>query len=192
MVLNKRERTIAIVVGVCLALLGLYYFIVDPYLSYRDDLSSQETKALAQKAQMSRTLTQAKGSETQWKDLLATTLKSNANDAQFQVEEVVIQLAQACNVQISTFRPEPGVGDDKAALQPITFRFTGTGNFRAVSHLMLALEEPKFPVKVTNVNLTAQKPGVDNLQVQLALATVSYNKAAEVKPRTAVLRPAAQ
>ncbi|HVX83360.1 MAG TPA: type 4a pilus biogenesis protein PilO [Phycisphaerae bacterium] len=189
MVLNKRERMIAIIVGAAFALLGLYYFILSPYLSYRDDMAAQEAKVTAQRAQMSQTLTRAKKADKEWKDYLATTLKDNPTDAQIQTEEIVIQLAQACNVQINTFRPEAAGGDEKTALLPTTFRFTGTGNFRAVSHLMLALEEPKFPVKVTNVNLTAQKPGIDSLQVQLALATVSYNQASEVKPRTPAPRP---
>jgi hypothetical protein len=177
-VLNKRERTTAIIVGIGLAIIGIYYFAVDPFLAYRDGLVVQKQKVDQRKKDLAETLRRASIAEKDWKDMLGSSLKDNPTDAAIQAQSDVIMLARECEVGITAIRPESALNsDDKAAFQPQTLRFTGSGSFLSVSKLMLRLENPQFPVKVTAVSLSPhEKPGIDNLQVQLSIATISFNK----------------
>jgi hypothetical protein len=181
MVLNKRERTTAIVVGVGLALVAVYYFAIDPFLTYRAKLASDGVKLQQQLKTANDTILRSKRADTEWKALLANSLKTTPTEAALEAQTAVGNLALECRVGITAMRPESALGaDDKGAFQPQTFRFTGTGSFQAVSHLLYRLENPTFPVKVTAVNLSPhEKEGTDSLQVQLSIATVSYNPNAE-------------
>jgi hypothetical protein len=186
MVLNKRERTTAIVVGVALALVAVYYFGIEPFLGYRAKLASESVKLQQDLKAANLTILRSKQADVQWKELLASSLKTTPTEAALQAQTAVGNLALESQVGISAMRPESALsGDDKGAFQPQTFRFTGTGSFRAVSHLLYRLEKPTFPARVTAVSLSPhEKEGTDSLQVQLSIATVSYNPKAEATKNT--------
>ena len=63
MVLNKRERTTAIVVGSLLALLALYYIAIGPFLAYRGTLEKQRAKLVKDKNYYNRTISEATTAE---------------------------------------------------------------------------------------------------------------------------------
>lgn len=180
MVLNKRERTTAIVVGACFVLLGVYYFIVTPYIDSRDAQQKQIAKLQSTVTDMKNKRSMAITDQKDWDKMLSETLQQSPADASIQAIDDVTQLAQSCNVTVTAYRPENNLADDKATFNPETIRFTGTGTFHAVARLMYRLENPNFPVKVLSVGLSPhEKEGIDNLQVNLSVATIAYNKASE-------------
>lgn len=192
MVLNKRERTTAIVVGACFVLLGLYYFVVTPYMDSRADQQKQIAKLTSTVTDMRNKRTLAVTDQKDWDKMLADTLQQSPADASIQAIDDVLQLAASCNVQVTAYRPENNLADEKATFNPETIRFTGTGTFHAVARLMYRLENPSFPVKVLSVGLSPhEKEGIDNLQVNLSVATIAYNKASEAANNQKII-PAAR
>ena len=182
MVLNKRERLMAIVVGIVVGLAIVYYVAIGPFLDYRAQITTDLAKAAKTQHQYALTDQRYKQAEAKWKALTTgekRPIVDDQNVAAIQGGEALTDWAQEVNLYVTAARQDTMSSvDDKASFIPITFHVVATGSFKSVCDWMYKLERPTLPMKVTDISITPHgRKGTDDLSVTATVATVYLNPA---------------
>jgi hypothetical protein len=170
MILSKREQRIAVISGVGLVLLAIYYMVLSPYLDERDDNASRLT-SLNQKFSDASTLF---GRELHlrrvWNEMQQG-LNVDASTAESQAQQAVIDFADASGMTLTGLRPgKTSPGEDN--FQIISFTVTGTGAMPDIARMLWALESSSVPVRVSDLQLKPRKEGTDDLLAQFTLSAL--------------------
>lgn len=189
MVLSKREKFVAIALGGALAVLVLDRLVYTPLNDWGDQLATDQAE-LQQNEDQQQTLFQRQHNLRKvWAELNSGGLKSDASEAEAQVEHELSQWAQESGVALTSLHPEPR--SPKNGFLQINFLATGTGTLAGASKLMYRIETAKIPLRLEDVQLASRKEGNDDLTITLKLSTLSTAPAGKGPRNTARMRTAA-
>ncbi|HXE55360.1 MAG TPA: hypothetical protein VN541_20215 [Tepidisphaeraceae bacterium] len=171
MVLSNREKSIAIGLGVVVALVLLYQFVYSPLFSWQDDLEAAATDVQAQKDADAKLSKKHADLKKVWADIMAGGLKSDASDAESQLQQGLTDWARESGITLTAQRVE-GRPPEKNGFIQIPYQASGTGNSAQVSKLLWQIENTRIPVRIKQMQISSKKDGVDDLQIQLSLSTL--------------------
>lgn len=170
MALSKREKTIGLVAGAAIGILGLNYYVLEPYVQARENVAN-ELKA-AKKAEDDAQLTirrQVKAKKA-WKIMTTSGLMTERSAAEQQMASRMEQWARQCGVESQSQKLDPVTRNDQ--VQVVKLRWTGTGSMANASKLMWRIETADIPLKIDEVSLAARKEGTDDLTINLTISTI--------------------
>ncbi|MDB5172411.1 MAG: hypothetical protein JWO87_873 [Phycisphaerales bacterium] len=177
MVFSKREQQLGIIVGVAVALAAGYYFVVKPYTDRLATVSGQQ-KDTEEKLKAARTLFEQRIElRTQFKKMVAGGLKSDRSEADSQVQHALRDWSQECGLRTLSVKPERETTERN--FLALSFHLTGSGSQASIAKLIWAIETAPMPMRVDEVQLSPQKEGMDDLQLQLTVSTLCLNPEAD-------------
>jgi type II secretory pathway component PulM len=185
-ILSKREKYIAIGVGIAVGLLVLDQYLLSPFLARDKAITAETDKVQQQLSRATKLMKEQRDLKPVWADMTSGGLKTTREEADSQALNAVREWAQDAGVSIVALGSSRYSEEQKFMVS--TFHVTGTGRMQSISKLMWALETAPIPVRVNEIQITPQKEGTDNLQVQLTVSTLSALTAEPEKPdrRTSV------
>ena len=189
MVLSKREKFVAIALGGALAVLVLDRLVYTPLNDWGDQLTTDQAELQQNKDQQQTLFQREHNLRKVWAELNSGGLKSDASEAEAQIERAVSQWAQESGVAVTSWHPEPRTA--KNGFLQINFLATGTGTLAGASKLMYRIETAKIPIRLEDVQLASRKEGNDDLTITLKLSTLSTAPAGKGPRGTARVRTAA-
>jgi hypothetical protein len=175
MTLGKRERILAIAVGVLVVGAVVYAYPLSSYLDER-------AKVIADTQTVNKDLKLAHARDTvgqravaEWKQLLAKGLKSSLADTESQALHFLGDWAKAAGVMLPSVRADlvgqVGGGD----FQQVRIIATGgTGTSNAIDKLIWTLETSEVPLQVSELHLNSRKDGMDDLSMTLTVNAIAY------------------
>lgn len=170
MALTQREKKIVVLTGVVLGSLGIYQYVLTPYVDARAEVGKEMTKVQADVSAGRKTLRKQAESEKQWSDMVNGGLKADPYEAEQQMLYDVGDWAREAGLAVQNRAPERVARSDRT--QIVRLRLTGTGSTAAVAKLLHKVEMSPVPLKVEEMNLNAPKEGQDSLTVNLTVSTI--------------------
>jgi hypothetical protein len=171
-VISKRERYIAIGVGVAVGVLALNSVALTPYLDARtkiaDDLAATNQKLADSDGLFNR----QRALRPVWEKIEHAGLMTDAGDATIQARQAILDWVDGAGLFVAHFQLEPR-SSQSGQFQVIIFHITVNGPLYAISRLLWSTETAEIPLRVNEMQISPRKEGTDDLSVQLTISTLS-------------------
>ena len=169
MVLTKRERIILIVTLLCVGLLIVSKFVVDPVQVRLDEMEAQRQQLQGDLEEAQMLLDNRGTMQRKWNTLVADGLRNDA-EAESKVLGALGEWAAAAGLSLSSIKPDR-VASDKG-LQEMIFTVAGKGTIEAVSRFLWQVETAPQPAKVRDMQLGSGSESESTMSLQLHLSVL--------------------
>lgn len=183
MILSKRERYAGIVAAVVVGLFAIDHYALQPVLDRR---SQVQREIDAQQEQLVRALGLFKNKTkliNRWDNMVSSGLGTNASAAESQVLQKLSAWAQEAGLNLSSVKPESPVAEKQ--FHKIVFRATGSGTMASVGGFLWRIQSARIPIRITDLQITPRKEGMDDLSLQIGISTVYLAPEPEKQPKAA-------
>ncbi len=170
MVLSRRERYVLIATAAVVAVLALDRLAVSPLLARRAKTGAERDRLVSERDRANVLLARREQLAPRWRQMEATGLKSDAGEAESQILHAIRDWAEEAGVSLSLLKPDRLA--EKSRLPEIAFQASGTGKMGSVARLLWRVQTATIPIKVTEIQLSARKEGVDDLSFQMRISTL--------------------
>jgi hypothetical protein len=171
-IVTKRQRYLALATVAVVVIFGLDRFMVGPLMAQKEQLDVSIAEQQQRLAAAQRTFTTSRRVSGQWNAMLAGGLKTDISEAESQILHAIREWAQGAGMALSSVKPERI--EREKDFQKITLRATGTGTMQQVSRFLWQLQASPIPVRITDLQINARKEGIDDLSIQLGIATICF------------------
>lgn len=179
MVLSKRERYVALVTVIAVAVLGLDHYALTPLLDRREQLRTDKASLLGELTQAQALFDRRKLLTPVWRRMAESGLNTDAASAEPKALNQIREWYQQSRLNMTSLKPERTSGKDES--QEIAFQAAGTGTMESVARFLWLLETSPLPFKIEQLQLGARKEGVDDLTVQVRISALCLSPAS-LKP----------
>ena len=187
MVLNQREKIIAVALGAVIGALVLDRIALSPYLAARAQTmadTADVTRKLEEAHQLRQRATRA---EATFATMVSKGLQKSVPDSEGQTLHALQDWAQAARFDLQSLKPDRV--SQAGEFQEVRFAVQGSGSMGNLSKLLWSIETSTQPLRILELRMVPRKEGTDDLQVQLSVSTIVYAPPAADKNAT---RPAAK
>jgi type II secretory pathway component PulM len=181
-VLNKREKSIAIALGVIVALVVLYSFAIEPYFTARTQAQENLDTADRGLKQASSLFQREKRLRPVWTQMTENGLTATPSDAQAQLLNSLNTWVQESGISLSSMHPDRPAPEKEKQFIRVGVKLSGSGPMSAVAKLMFRLETAKIPLNVEDMQVNQRKDGTDDLQITVSLSTLCLASPDNSKP----------
>jgi hypothetical protein len=173
-VLNKRERYIAIGMSAAVFLLIFNSFVWNPYWTGITDIQTQTKKAQDDYDAGQATLHRQARLQPVWKEMLSGGLRSDESLAQSTSLRAFGEWARYANVNFDSERAERAVqqGQFYTMAFNVDFGVQQNNSERPITQFLWAAENASVPMRINKVTVSSVKEGTENLTVKLNLSTL--------------------
>lgn len=172
MVLNKREKSIAIALAVVVGLVLVYNFVIERYWDARTQAISDQDSAQQKLDQAENLFAREKRLRPVWTHLTENGLTATPSDAQAQLLNSLNTWVQESGVALLSMHPDRPTPEREKQFIRVGVKLSGSGPMSAVAKLMFRLETAKIPLNVEDMQINQRKDGTDDLQVTVTLSTL--------------------
>ena len=193
MVLNKREKSIAIALVAVVGLVLVYNFGIEKYWDARTQAVAERDTAEQKLRQADNLMLREKKLRPVWSQLISNGLTATPSDAQAQLLNSMNTWVQESGIALSSMHPErlPTAPEKDKQFIRVGVKLAGSGPMSAVAKLMFRLETAKIPLNVEDMQINQRKDGADDLQITVTLSTLCLAPGADNKPAKANARSVA-
>jgi Type II secretion system (T2SS), protein M subtype b len=185
---SKREKYIAIGTISAIVLLLADTLVIEPYWDGLKDIGDKRGIASQQLADDGNLLYRQAHLQTIWSAMKTHGLKTVESQADSQLQHAIYDWSQQAGVTPQTLKSDqPRKEGD---FQVIGYRVTASGSMLQISRLIWALETATIPIRVSDIRVTPEREGTDQLSVQLGVSTLCA-PASQVTPAPGPATPAA-
>lgn len=170
MILSKREKYVAIGTATAIALLVIDSFIVEPFISELSAIQDGRAQAARQIVDAAATFSHQNKLKKIWADMQANGLKTQEAQADSQLYHALLDWAQQAGANTQVLKSD--LPKKEGLFTVIGYRVTATGTMRSISRLLWDLETATIPIRVTDVRVTPQREGTDDLSLQVGVSTL--------------------
>jgi hypothetical protein len=172
MALSKREKLIAIGVGLAAVVFAGDRYVLTPYVEARKDVTNDLTTTSGKLREARNRLARARRMDRDWRDMEsgAGGVKTDQSAAQLQVLEAAGDFAREAGVNLTSRTPQPENRTDRT--QVLRLHAIGTCNMASAARLLWRVETAPIPLKVDELTLSSTKPGTDDLAINLMVSTI--------------------
>jgi hypothetical protein len=174
--LTKREKYIAIIMGLVVVAWLLDSFVISPYF---DELSSLETARQSAQSALddgNQLLTDQRIKTPLWQAMLKGGLVLDESHAQSQARQALDEWSRSAGITLDSTTPERT--SEEGPFQMINFNIDfsvqGRGSMYSLAHLLWLLETAPIPMRVNSVKITSTKEGSDALTVKQLSVSALY------------------
>ena len=191
MVLSRREQIIGLVTAGVLGLLALDHVALSPLLERRASADTDLRAAEGDALRADQLLQNAPRMLTRWKTMKDAGLKSDATESKSQAMRKLLEWERESGIEFTSLQPDRGdagaMGSRKHKdFQQITIRASGTGSMRSVSRFLWQVQTAEIPMRITDLQIDARKPGSDDLMMTLSVSTLALAPPPDAKTAAAV------
>jgi hypothetical protein len=172
MILSKRERYILIAVVAAVAIFALDRFAVTPLWAKKNELAIQVLDRQGKLGRADELEKNRKALGDKWKAMSLAGLKTDASAAESMVLHAVRDWATESRLTLSSMKPDKTEPDKQ--LHKLHFRATATGNMAGMTSFLWRVRNATIPIRVTELQISSRKDGVDDLTMQIGLTTIFY------------------
>jgi hypothetical protein len=171
MVFSKRERIVFVLAGAAVAILLLNYYILVPLWDARDEAKQRRAGLAGEVFNANLLLDKSREMSIKWQEMVASGMKGQPEETEIQVQRAVDIWSKEAAMKVSSVvRQERSTGN--TLLPEMCFHASGEGNLQAVAGFIWRLETAKFPLRIQSFQISSQKPGADDLTVQVDFSTL--------------------
>jgi hypothetical protein len=181
--MSKRERLIVIGTGLAALIFVGDRYALTPYMQAREQVSQDMKSVSGRLGEARNRMKRAGRMEREWRDMLAGGLKTDQSVAQFQVLNAVGDWADEAGVNLTSRTPQPESRNDRT--QIIRLHAIGKCTTASVARLLWRIETAPIPLKVDELTLSTNKPGTDDLSLNLVVSTIWVRPETPADARTA-------
>ncbi len=169
MVLTQRERIILIVTLLCVGLLIVSKFVVDPAQARLDEMEAQRQQLQGDLEEAQMLLGNRGTMQRKWNTLVADGLRNDA-EAESKVLSDLGEWADNAGLSLSSIKPDR-VASDKG-LQEMIFTVAGKGTIGAVSRFLWQIETAALPARIRDMQLGSGSESESTMSLQLHLSVL--------------------
>jgi hypothetical protein len=184
--LTKREKYIALGVGIAVSLWVLDSVLLTPYLSERVTLATQLKDANQKLSDTTVLFARRQRLQSIWSDMQKGGLKSDSSEADTQAQHAVLDWFARSGVYLALLKSDPHVTEE-GKFEVIKYHIQGEGQLWQIAQLLWAMETATIPVRVDDLTIKPRgREGTDPLSVELAISTLSFTPEPDRTPRPAL------
>src|SRR5437016_657117 len=169
MALNKREKILALGVGVVGVILAVDLLVIEPFLAEAEGLAKLCSGDASEKNTAGQLRIDEKELKEKWAARRKDGLAEDPKDAERQVLGALKDWAGETGVVIASVRPD--YVESKKEIREIMVSASASGSNEAMIKFLFKLQTAKFPVRVTEFKLGARADS-DELALQLKISTL--------------------
>jgi Type II secretion system (T2SS), protein M subtype b len=183
-VVNRREKTIAIILAAALGAWLADQYVIEPYIEQFRDLQKQTQTRGGELDKANRLLANNDRVTKNWKEQLAGGLSSDPAAAEAQALHAIRDFAQNSRVGLVSLKPDRtgrlrSADEGATDFMQIRLQATGTGTTSAIANLLWQIESSSLPLKINDVRINSRKDGADDLSFALNVSTIYFSLAPE-------------
>lgn len=168
--LNERERKIAILTGVVVVLLLLYYVAYEPYSSKRADVLSSIADTQDKLDHANSVFSRERRLAKVWAELQAGGLNVDPAQAGHQTLAALDTWAKNSGFTLITYKPDRT--SQEGTFDVVSVNASGTGRMPQMARMLADIETAGIPIRINDLTITPQKEGTDDLQVRFGLSAL--------------------
>jgi Tfp pilus assembly protein PilO len=169
--LSKRERSIAILAGAVVLLLGLDTYVLSPLLASRDQLALQRETLRRELNEARHVMIRSRAANHRWKELRAAGLVADPSTTESGLLNAMRGWSQEAGLPLSSIRPDRVSASQ--GLNELTFQATANGSMQAIADFLYHVETAGgLPVRVHELQIASRAEGSDDLTLQLRISTL--------------------
>jgi hypothetical protein len=170
--LNRREKILAIAVGVVCGAVLIQWRVVQPFLESRKKLAAEIAGSQQQLTLMKQAATRRDDTTKKWKQLIDDGLKSDQSAAHTQAVQTIEALAKKHKITVKfnnfvMFKPVK-------EFATVSIPFIAKGNESQLSEFLYMIETSKIPLRINSVQMTPDKPETRDLTAAVNVTTVAF------------------
>lgn len=170
MQLSKREKMIAMVVGVAAGAFVLDYFVLTPWTTSLDQIETETIKADKRMNQAQKTMTEASKARSKLRELRAAGLPLDPSMTESKLLNSIRGWAQESRLTLVSLRPDRT--SSSKGLSALSFQATGSGSMQQITDFLYRIETAKMPVRVHEVQIASKTEGSDDLTLQVHMSSL--------------------
>ena len=170
MVLSKRERYIVLGAALVVVGMGLDTFALSPLMEARDAAATEKGKLTVEMNRARKAIDLGLELAPRWLAMNKAGLKDDPGEAESQVLHSMRDWMEKSRVEIALLKPERLA--EKTQLPQVVIQASGNGSMESIARLLWRIQTATIPIRITELQLSARKEGIDDLSVQLRLTTV--------------------
>lgn len=178
MILSKREKLIAIVASIALAIPITDRLAVRPFLAHRESLKQQAAELETQLTSAELTMRRRRALQETWGIMLERGVVSTEGESERMLLTALQRWSQDSGFALATRRPDQVIREGD--LRETIIIATGTGNMRSLARFIYLLETSELPVRVRDLQLTARRDGADDLSMQMRVSGIFLREDADI------------
>ncbi|MFQ5429013.1 MAG: hypothetical protein ACE5E1_01780 [Phycisphaerae bacterium] len=172
--MNKRERTLAVIVGVGVFLAAVYYGLTLVYLNPLKDARAQYANLLTKKRNLDRLVRTERKLKKQWKGYVARTFSYEASEAQDLFGQDLKRIAERHGFTSPNFNPRNGTRIGRnTGISTLAYHISDTGEYSKVVAFLRDIYATPYLCQITSLAITplGPKAGRDRVKVELTVET---------------------
>lgn len=176
MVLTKRERMILIATLVCVGLLIVSEFIVDPVQGKLDEMEAERQQLQVELEEAQVLMSNRGAMQRRWNTLVSDGLRNDA-EAESKVLGALREWSDDAGLALSSIKPDRVTSDQ--GLQEMIFTVAGKGTLESVSRFLWEIETAALPAKIRDMQLGSGSESDGMMSLQLHLSVLYLGTAKE-------------
>ena len=185
MVASRRERVIGLVTAGVLAVLALDRLMLSPLMERRTRLGDELAAAQSELQDADVRFTRGVRLNRDWNAMLTGGLRSDVPAAEGQALRAMEDWAAEASVKVRSMAPARV--ETQKHFRVSTIRASVAGSMRTLGEFLWRVQTADIPMRVSDMQITSNKEGTDDLLLQLSVSTLSV--APEATPAPGGARP---
>jgi hypothetical protein len=169
-VLNKRERIIAIALGAAVALLVADTYLLTPYVEERSRISDDRDVVEGKLANAQKLLNSRKAVERNWALRVSQGLKSDPAAAETQALHALRDWAQNARIDLQSLKTDRA--SRSGDFLQIRLQATGAGRAASIASFLRQVETATIPLRIIDFHANARKEGTDDVTFNISVSTI--------------------
>ena len=174
MVLNKRERSTAILAGAAFAFLLLYFMVWTPYDAALKAAEDGLTAAQGKLTDYNNLVALQPSLNKKWDEMQDEGLEADESQAEGQLRIAITKWSDENQIQLQTTQPPHATqrGKFMEISMSVGFDVSGQRGMYDIAHLFWAIESAPIPIRVNDMQVKAIRDGYDNLSITLSVSAL--------------------
>jgi len=173
---ERRKRLLIIVTACCVGLWVLDRLVLEPGIGFWTGRSSEIQKLDKDITESSALLDRENDLKDRWRMMRKQSLPKRVTDAEQLVFQSVSHWASESRLSVTSLKPRWSKAPPLA--QTLEIQLEGSGTMEAVSKFLFALETDKLPLRVEDLQISAQDEKGDKLALSVRFTGLVLEEAA--------------
>jgi hypothetical protein len=167
---SKRERIIGLLTAGVLAVLALDRLVWTPLMARSDDVAARLDAANAELELADNLFSNRGRMDRRWDAMLASGIKADVPEAESHALDALRGFGKEAGVTLTSLKPDRT--ETREHFRVVFLSTSCTGSMRSIADFLWRVQTTQVPMRVTFMQVSARRPGTDDLSLQLGVSTL--------------------
>lgn len=167
--MSKREKIIALVTGIAIAIFVLDRWVLVPLDAWRADLELEQQQLVSTLTRSNRVLTEQRRAMPQWRTLVTSQLSDDRSAAESRLLNAVREWSRDAGVNLNSLQPDRA--PQKGELQQVLITVNGSGSMKSITRFLYLAEQAEMSIRIHRLRITGSETK-DELTIDLRISTL--------------------